>query len=272
MTLFLNIFVIFCIFVIGSLFGSFYSLATYRIPQKQDIVATRSYCPNCKHRLEFFDLIPVLSFILCGGKCRYCHDKISPRYFLLEVGHGLLFVAIYLILTVFFGISIEALVIFMCIAIMYSVIFVIIGSNIMAKKMNIYKKSEKANSKKGVFISELVIASILFTILLTTSFIVARNYTNKANNSIIRANAVSVGIKNAEIALSTKYDSLTTFTNVETVENIQYTTTVSVNKYSDENSLKEDFVKKITVSVKYNISGEEYEFKFDTLKGRSAVT
>lgn len=78
-------------FIIGTLLGSFYTLAVYRIPLKQDITHTRSYCPKCNHRLNFWDLIPVLSYIFLGGKCRYCKDKIRPRYLVLEVLSGIAF-------------------------------------------------------------------------------------------------------------------------------------------------------------------------------------
>lgn len=90
----MNIIFYIIIFLIGILFGSFYTLAVYRIPKKQDITHTRSYCPNCNHRLEFFDLIPILSYIFLRGKCRYCGKKIRPRYMILEVLSGLLFVTI----------------------------------------------------------------------------------------------------------------------------------------------------------------------------------
>ena len=79
------------IFIIGTLFGSFFTLAVYRIPLKQDITHERSYCPKCNHRLEFLDLIPVLSYIFLGGKCRYCKDKIRPRYLILELTSGIIF-------------------------------------------------------------------------------------------------------------------------------------------------------------------------------------
>lgn len=79
------------IFIIGTLLGSFFTLAVYRIPLKQDITHERSYCPKCNHRLEFLDLIPILSYIFLGGKCRYCKQKIRPRYLLLEIFSGLLF-------------------------------------------------------------------------------------------------------------------------------------------------------------------------------------
>lgn len=79
------------IFCIGTVFGSFFTLAVYRIPLKQDITHTRSYCPNCNHKLQFLDMIPILSYVFLGGKCRYCKQKIRPRYVLLEILSGLVF-------------------------------------------------------------------------------------------------------------------------------------------------------------------------------------
>ena len=82
------------IFTIGITFGSFYTLAVYRIPKGQDITHTHSYCPNCNHKLNFFDLIPIFSYIFLGRKCRYCKCKIRPRYLILETISGLFFVIV----------------------------------------------------------------------------------------------------------------------------------------------------------------------------------
>ena len=81
------------VFIIGTLLGSFCTLAVYRIPIKQDITHERSYCPKCKHKLGFLDLIPVLSYIFLGGKCRYCKEKIRPIYLILEIMSGITFLA-----------------------------------------------------------------------------------------------------------------------------------------------------------------------------------
>ena len=80
------------VFIMGITFGSFFTLAVYRIPINQDITHTRSYCPTCNHPLSFLDLIPVLSYLALGGKCRYCHAKIRPRYLFLELLSGTVFV------------------------------------------------------------------------------------------------------------------------------------------------------------------------------------
>lgn len=90
----MNILFYIIIFAIGITFGSFYTLAVYRIPKGQDITHTHSYCPNCNHKLNFFDLIPIFSYLFLGGKCRYCKSKIRPRYLILETISGLFFVIV----------------------------------------------------------------------------------------------------------------------------------------------------------------------------------
>lgn len=80
------------IFMIGITFGSFFTLAVYRIPKNEDITHTRSYCPSCNHKLSFWDMIPLFSYIFLRGKCRYCNKKIRPRYFILELCSGIVFV------------------------------------------------------------------------------------------------------------------------------------------------------------------------------------
>ena len=87
-------------FIMGTVLGSFFTLAVYRIPLKKDITHERSFCPNCNHRLEFLDLIPILSYIFLGGKCRYCKQKIRPRYLILEICSGLLFMLFYISLKI----------------------------------------------------------------------------------------------------------------------------------------------------------------------------
>ena len=90
----MEIFFYLIIFMIGITFGSFYTLAVYRIPNGQDITHTHSYCPKCKHKLNILDLIPVFSYIFLGGKCRYCKEKIRPRYLILETISGIFFVVV----------------------------------------------------------------------------------------------------------------------------------------------------------------------------------
>ena len=90
----MEVFLYVVIFIIGTFFGSFFTLAVYRIPKKQDILIKHSYCPNCNHKLGFFDLFPVLSYLFLGGKCKYCKNKIRPRYLILELLSGFTFLLV----------------------------------------------------------------------------------------------------------------------------------------------------------------------------------
>ena len=84
-------FILLIIFIIGCFFGSFFTLAVYRIPKKEDILIKHSYCPNCNHKLGFLDLFPIFSYLFLRGKCRYCKNKIRARYFILELLSGITF-------------------------------------------------------------------------------------------------------------------------------------------------------------------------------------
>ena len=88
----MEIFINIIIFITGTLLGSFCTLAIHRIPLKQNITYERSYCPNCNHKLGFLDLFPVFSYIFLKGKCKYCKQKIRPRYFIIEIFSGILLV------------------------------------------------------------------------------------------------------------------------------------------------------------------------------------
>lgn len=90
----MNTFFYIILFIMGTLFGSFYTLAVYRIPKNIDIIKKHSYCPNCNHKLGFFELIPILSYIFLGGKCKNCKQKIRIRYLILEVIGGVSFVVL----------------------------------------------------------------------------------------------------------------------------------------------------------------------------------
>ena len=86
----------FYIFLMGITFGSFFTLAVYRIPLGQDITHNRSYCPNCNHKLSNLDLIPLFSYIFLRGKCRYCKTKISAQYPVIEAVNGFGYVLIFI--------------------------------------------------------------------------------------------------------------------------------------------------------------------------------
>lgn len=106
------------IFFLGSIFGSFVHLVVNRSISGESIVFPRSHCDTCKRKLEWFELIPIFSYIFLRGSCRSCGQKFGPSYLLMEVGGGFLaliaFVP-YLDLSAFF--SFASLIIAMIIAI-----------------------------------------------------------------------------------------------------------------------------------------------------------
>ena len=85
------------VFIYGLLFGSFFNVVGYRIPNNLSIVKPGSFCPKCQHKLNWYELIPVLSFLIQKGKCRKCKCNISLFYPLMELLTGILFLISYLI-------------------------------------------------------------------------------------------------------------------------------------------------------------------------------
>ena len=84
----------FMVFAFGLAIGSFLSAFVYRLEKGESVLHGRSYCPRCKHPLAWYDLVPLLSFVVLMGRCRYCEEKISFQDPLVELATGLLFVAL----------------------------------------------------------------------------------------------------------------------------------------------------------------------------------
>ncbi|OGS53281.1 MAG: hypothetical protein A2Y20_06510 [Firmicutes bacterium GWF2_51_9] len=83
--------------VFGFIIGSFLNVVIYRLPKHESIVYGPSHCMNCNEKIKPYDLIPVLSYIILGGKCRSCSMKISIRYPLIELLNGLLYLGIFIL-------------------------------------------------------------------------------------------------------------------------------------------------------------------------------
>lgn len=81
------------VFIFSVSIGSFLNVLIYRLPIGEEFVVKRSYCPNCKHELDFYDLVPILSYLGLKGKCRYCQSKISKMYPFVELLTG--FIGVY---------------------------------------------------------------------------------------------------------------------------------------------------------------------------------
>lgn len=89
------------LFILGSIVGSFLNVCIFRIPKKKSIVFPSSHCPHCSKPIRYYDNIPIISYIILGGKCRNCRTAISFQYFLVE----LLTALMTLVLFFSFGIS-----------------------------------------------------------------------------------------------------------------------------------------------------------------------
>ena len=85
------------IFIFGIIIGSFLNVCIYRIPLHQSIVTVSSHCMTCGRKLKWYDMIPVFSWLLLGGKCRSCKSKISLQYPVIESLNGILYVVICLV-------------------------------------------------------------------------------------------------------------------------------------------------------------------------------
>lgn len=92
------------LFIFGIIIGSFLNVVIYRLPKHESIVFGPSHCMNCNEKIKSYDLIPILSYLILGGKCRHCHTKISMRYPLIEFFNGLLYVWIFSV----YGITLDS--------------------------------------------------------------------------------------------------------------------------------------------------------------------
>ena len=79
----------------GLVLGSFVNAWVWRTSQDISVADGRSKCPHCKHQLAWYDLLPVVSYLMLLGKCRYCHKPISAQYPVVELGTGALFVLLF---------------------------------------------------------------------------------------------------------------------------------------------------------------------------------
>ena len=125
----LRVFLYLIIFIFGLIVGSFLNCVIYRLEQKQSFLKGRSYCPHCKHTLKWQDLIPVFSFLFLKGKCRYCNEKISVQYPLVEMATALLFLLIlnfkFLIFNEFLIFNFETITYFLYLFIISSLLIII---------------------------------------------------------------------------------------------------------------------------------------------------
>lgn len=85
------------IFILGCILGSFLNVCIHRLPRGESIIKPRSHCPHCGRGIKIRDNIPVLSYLILKGRCRYCRGKISPRYPFVESVTALLLGGLFLL-------------------------------------------------------------------------------------------------------------------------------------------------------------------------------
>lgn len=119
----MEVYYIIVFFIFGLVFGSFFNVVGYRLPNNMSLIKPASHCTKCNHKLSSIELIPILSYIIQGGKCKNCGNKIAIFYPIFELITGILFSLTYII----FGISIDTFIALLFI----SMILIIILSDIL---------------------------------------------------------------------------------------------------------------------------------------------
>lgn len=256
-------------FIMGMMFGSFFTLAIYRIPRHQDIVKTRSYCPTCKHKLGFFDCFPILSYVSTIGRCRYCKKPISIRYPLIEFASGLVFLLIYLI----FGLSWRALIMVIC----YVYLFLVIGVDIMKSKMTEEEKKEveklvkdkkeskKKRSKSGAINVDILIAVIVFSLFFVSTIFITRNYNLALVEYTRKSNALNICVNSINEAKYEEVEDLQDSTKSYEIDGVTYTGKIEVLPYLVDN-VESDKAKVIVSTVTYNNNGVMQEITLKYIK------
>ena len=82
-------------FILGSLFGSFFTVIGLRLPKNENFTTSHSHCDTCGHELKLYEMIPIFSYLIQKGKCRYCKEKIDILSTIIELFTGILFAVSY---------------------------------------------------------------------------------------------------------------------------------------------------------------------------------
>lgn len=138
------------LFMIGIIVGDIITTIMYRISLQPNRTHKHSYCRSCKHALSVWDKIPLISYLLLGGKCRYCKQKISSYYIMLELLTGSLFVLFAMSLNITFPIFEISKLMYCIVGILYIIGIILIAGI----------DKEKRQIKKTLIVYEIIIISI----------------------------------------------------------------------------------------------------------------
>lgn len=138
--------------ILGLVIGSFLNVCIYRIPREESIVYPPSHCGKCNHKLIVLDLVPLFSYAFLNGRCRYCKERISIRYPLIEILNGIL----YLLIFFKFGITI------------FTIKYCVLASILIVIGMIDYKT-------QFVYTSTTVFGSIVGIVFIIIQFVIYKN-------------------------------------------------------------------------------------------------
>ncbi|MBF7095758.1 prepilin peptidase [Alkalibacter mobilis] len=124
----------FVFFLLGLTIGSFLNVVIYRIPEGESIAQPPSHCPSCGTRLKPLDLVPIFSWLFLKGRCRHCSTNISPRYALVELLTGIVFLFTY----IKFGLDWYIIVAFGFMAVLIAMTFIDMDHQIIPDELNIF--------------------------------------------------------------------------------------------------------------------------------------
>ena len=108
------------VFLTGAAVGSFLNVVIFRLPQRESLSAPRSRCLSCGEALGVVDLVPILSYLMLGGRCRHCRRSYSPRYMIVELCTGLTALGAVMVL----GLTLQAVLAFIAIACLIVIFFI----------------------------------------------------------------------------------------------------------------------------------------------------
>ena len=126
-------YIIILLFIYGLIIGSFLNVCILRLPEGESIITDRSHCTKCGQSIKWYDLIPVVSYLILGGKCRHCKDKISIQYPSVELLNGVAYLWIYSV----YGISLHTVLYCLLVSALITISLIDIKYYIIPDQVNI---------------------------------------------------------------------------------------------------------------------------------------
>ncbi len=121
------------VFVFGAICGSFLNVCIYRLPRRQSIILPPSRCMSCRTKIRFYDNIPIIGYLLCQGRCRYCGKPFSIRYAFVELLTAVLVTSLFCA----YGITTQSVFFFLFFSVLIVVSFIDIDHRIIPNSISI---------------------------------------------------------------------------------------------------------------------------------------